>query len=229
MGFAGQGEGEIRRFRIVRFFIFSPACLFSTTAAKPFSRRRRSHLSLSTASSLSKHQKTLDSLLLTFSLFFFPLSLKKKTNPTLLLPPSPAGALGRRLFEEATNSTSAAPSNNGGVSSPPPFAWGVATAAYQIEGGTREGGRGVSIWDTFSKNAGDVADDFYHKYPEDIALMKRMGVTKFRMSIAWPRIVPGGTASSPVNAEGVAFYHKVIDALLEAGIEPWVTTYHWVS
>ena len=87
----------------------------------------------------------------------------------------------------------------------------------------------MSIWDTFSKNAGDVADDFYHKYPEDIALMKRMGVTKFRMSIAWPRIVPGGTASSPVNAEGVAFYHKVIDALLEAGIEPWVTTYHWVS
>ena len=58
--------------------------------------------------------------------------------------------------------------------------------------------------------------------------MKRMGVNKFRMSIAWPRIVPGGTASSPVNAEGVAFYHKVIDALLEAGIEPWVTTYHWV-
>ena len=217
MGFAGQGEGEIRRFRIVRFFIFSPACLFSTTAAKPFSRRRRSHLSLSTYSS---------SL---FPFFFFPLSLKKKTNPTLLLPPSPAGALGRRLFEEATNSTSAAPSNNGGVSSPPPFAWGVATAAYQIEGGTREGGRGVSIWDTFSKNAGDVADDFYHKYPEDIALMKRMGVTKFRMSIAWPRIGPGGTASSPVNAEGVAFYHKVIDALLEAGIEPWVTTYHWVS
>ena len=172
---------------------------------------------------------SLDLFLLTFSLFFFPLSLKKKTNPTLLLPPSPAGALGRRLFEEATNSTSAAPSNNGGVSSPPPIAWGVATAAYQIEGGTREGGRGVSIWDTFSKNAGDVADDFYHKYPEDIALMKRMGVTKFRMSIAWPRIVPGGTASSPVNAEGVAFYHKVIDALLEAGIEPWVTTYHWVS
>jgi len=58
--------------------------------------------------------------------------------------------------------------------------------------------------------------------------MKKMGVNKFRMSIAWPRIVPGGTASSPVNAAGVAFYHKLIDALLEAGIEPWVTTYHWV-
>ena len=58
--------------------------------------------------------------------------------------------------------------------------------------------------------------------------MKKMGVNKFRMSIAWPRIVPGGSASSPVSAEGVAFYHKVIDALLEAGIEPWVTTYHWV-
>jgi hypothetical protein len=155
-------------------------------------------------------------LFLTFFLF-----LRKKKKITS------AGALGRRLFEEAKNST-ALSTNNGGVSSPPPFAWGVATAAYQIEGGAREGGRGVSIWDTFSKNAGDIADDFYHKYPEDIALMKKMGVNKFRMSIAWPRIVPGGTASSPVNAAGVAFYHKVIDALLEAGIEPWVTTYHWV-
>lgn len=150
----------------------------------------------------------------------FLLFLKKKKKITLSLS---AGALGRRLLEEAKNATAVS-----GPSAPPPFSWGVATSAYQIEGGAHEGGRGVSIWDT-SKNAGDVADDFYHKYPEDIALMKKMGVKKFRMSIAWPRIVPGGAASSPVNAEGVAFYHKVIDALLEAGIEPWVTTYHWVS
>lgn len=97
----------------------------------------------------------------------------------------------------------------------------MATAAYQIEGGAKEGGRGPSIWDTFSKGAGDVAIDFYHKNKDDIALMKSKGVKKFRMSISWTRIQPSGTGAA--NKEGVAFYKNVFDALDAAGIEPWVT------
>lgn len=111
------------------------------------------------------------------------------------------------------------------ASARPPFDWGVATAAYQIEGAAREGGRSPSVWDTFSNDAAAVGDDFYNKYPEDIELMTAMGVKKFRMSLSWPRIIPSATGEP--SAEGLAFYHRVIDALLAAGIEPWVTTYHW--
>ncbi|MGW5397349.1 GH1 family beta-glucosidase [Streptomyces sp. NPDC003952] len=116
---------------------------------------------------------------------------------------------------------------------PQHFAWGTATSAYQIEGAVKEDGRGPSIWDTFSHtpgkidngDTGDEACDHYHRWPEDVALMKQLGTDAYRLSIAWPRIVPDG--SGAVNARGLDFYDKVIDGLLEAGITPSVTLYHW--
>ncbi|MGQ4387729.1 GH1 family beta-glucosidase [Streptomyces sp. SAS_270] len=116
---------------------------------------------------------------------------------------------------------------------PHDFAWGTATSAYQIEGAVTEDGRAPSIWDTFSHTPGkvagddhgDVACDHYHRWPEDIALMRRLGTDAYRMSIAWPRVVPGG--DGPVNAKGLDFYDRVVDALLAAGITPSVTVYHW--
>ncbi|MGW6544783.1 GH1 family beta-glucosidase [Streptomyces massasporeus] len=116
---------------------------------------------------------------------------------------------------------------------PHDFLWGTATSAYQIEGAVTEDGRSPSIWDTFShtpgKTAGgdhgDVACDHYHRWREDIALIRRLGVNAYRLSVAWPRVVPGG--AGPVNAKGLAFYDELIDGLLEAGITPSVTLYHW--
>ncbi|QMV18366.1 beta-glucosidase [Granulicella sp. 5B5] len=116
---------------------------------------------------------------------------------------------------------------------PTGFLWGSATASYQVEGAVHEGGRGVSIWDTFSHtpgktangDTGDVADDFYHRYPQDIAMMKRMGLQTFRFSVAWPRIFPNGTGKP--NQQGVDFYNKLVDTLLAAGIQPYCTLFHW--
>ncbi|MFH9204038.1 GH1 family beta-glucosidase [Streptomyces albidoflavus] len=116
---------------------------------------------------------------------------------------------------------------------PAGFTWGVATAAYQIEGAVAEDGRAPSIWDTFSHtpgkvaggDTGDVACDHYHRWPEDLALMKRLDVDSYRLSIAWPRVHPQG--DGPVNEAGLAFYDRLVDALLEAGITPNVTLYHW--
>ncbi|MFB7940539.1 GH1 family beta-glucosidase [Streptomyces sp. NPDC056049] len=116
---------------------------------------------------------------------------------------------------------------------PSSFAWGTATSAYQIEGAVAEDGRAPSIWDTFSRvpgaidngDNGDTACDHYHRWPEDIALMKELGVDTYRMSIAWPRVLPGG--DGPVNAAGLDFYDRLIDGLLDAGITPSVTLYHW--
>jgi beta-galactosidase len=113
------------------------------------------------------------------------------------------------------------------------FVWGVATAAYQVEGAWQEGGRGLSIWDAFShtpgktKNGdtGDVSCDQYHRYEEDIALMAELGVSAYRFSLAWPRIVPAGRGKA--NAAGIAHYNRLIDCLLAHGITPWVTLYHW--
>jgi beta-glucosidase len=116
---------------------------------------------------------------------------------------------------------------------PDDFLWGTATASYQIEGAAQLDGRGVSIWDTFSKTPGkvvggdngDVACDHYHRYPEDIEIMKDLGVKAYRLSIAWPRLFPNG---DEVREErGFNFYNDLIDALIEAGIEPMVTLYHW--
>ncbi|MDA8371777.1 MAG: GH1 family beta-glucosidase [Nocardiopsaceae bacterium] len=116
---------------------------------------------------------------------------------------------------------------------PADFLFGAATASYQIEGAVDEDGRGPSIWDTYSHTpgrvargeTGDVACDHYHRYPEDIALLKELGVGAYRFSTAWPRIVP--TGSGAVNPAGLAFYDRLVDAILEAGIEPVVTLYHW--
>ncbi|WP_084961099.1 GH1 family beta-glucosidase [Thermoactinospora rubra] len=116
---------------------------------------------------------------------------------------------------------------------PADFVWGVATSAYQIEGAVAEGGRAPSIWDTFCRvpgkidngDTGDVACDHYHRWPEDVALMKELGVTSYRFSVAWPRVVPDGRG--PVNREGLDFYSRLVDALLEAGIAPNLTLYHW--
>ncbi|RDL07258.1 beta-glucosidase [Streptomyces sp. HB202] len=116
---------------------------------------------------------------------------------------------------------------------PADFTWGVATAAYQIEGAVAEDGRSPSIWDTFSHtpgkvdggDTGDIACDHYHRVPEDIGLIKQLGVDAYRFSIAWPRVVPGG--DGPVNKAGLDFYDRLVDGLLEAGVTPFATLYHW--
>jgi beta-glucosidase len=116
---------------------------------------------------------------------------------------------------------------------PAGFVWGAATAAYQIEGAVLDGGRGRSIWDTFSHtpgrthngDTGDVACDHYHRYPEDVALMGRLGVRAYRFSVAWPRIQPDG--AGPANPAGLDFYDRLVDELIGHGIDPIVTLYHW--
>ena len=116
---------------------------------------------------------------------------------------------------------------------PEGFLWGSATASYQVEGAVHEGGRGASIWDTFSHtpgrtangDTGDIADDFYHLYPGDISLMKEIGLKAFRFSVAWTRIFPRG-AGQP-NQPGIDFYNRLVDALLAAGIQPFCTLFHW--
>ena len=113
------------------------------------------------------------------------------------------------------------------------FLWGVASSAYQIEGAVRADGRGVSIWDTFAAlpgaiangDSGETACDFYHRYRDDIDLMRRLGVDVFRFSIAWPRVLPAGRGT--VNAAGLDFYDRLVDELLAAGIQPFVTLFHW--
>lgn len=116
---------------------------------------------------------------------------------------------------------------------PADFLWGSATASYQIEGAFDEDGRTPSIWDTFCRtpgkvmngDTGDVADDHYHRWPEDVALIKDLGLQAYRFSLAWPRIQPGG--SGAFNPRGIAFYSRLVDALLEAGVQPVTTLYHW--
>lgn len=115
---------------------------------------------------------------------------------------------------------------------PADFIWGAATAAFQIEGATHEGGRTDSIWDTFCRipgavlggDTGDVACDHYHRWPQDVALMADLGLNAYRFSVSWARVVP---APGVVNTEGLAFYSSLVDGLLERGITPWVTLYHW--
>ncbi len=116
---------------------------------------------------------------------------------------------------------------------PEGFLWGAATAAYQIEGAWDEDGKGPSIWDTFSHtpgkirdgDTGDVACDHYHGWREDVALMRELGLKAYRFSVSWPRVIPEGTG--PVNRAGLDFYSRLVDALLEAGIAPALTLYHW--
>ena len=113
------------------------------------------------------------------------------------------------------------------------FAWGAATAAYQIEGAVTADGRGESVWDTFCRrpgairdgHTGDVADDHYHRWPEDVALMAALGIDIYRFSLAWPRIQP--TGSGAVNAAGLDFYDRLVDSLAASGITPMPTLFHW--
>ena len=119
------------------------------------------------------------------------------------------------------------------MSFPADFIWGAATSSYQIEGAAQEDGRGASIWDTFSKtpgkvahgDTGDVANDHYHRFPQDIALMKELGLQGYRFSFAWPRMFPLGDGVR--EERGFDFYDRLIDSVLEAGIEPLATLYHW--
>ena len=116
---------------------------------------------------------------------------------------------------------------------PADFRWGAATAAYQVEGAVDEDGRGPSIWDTFTHtpgrtlngDTGDVAADHYHRFPEDIRLMRDFGMNAYRFSISWPRIVPEGSGAA--NRAGLDHYDRLVDGLLDSGIEPMATLFHW--
>src|SRR5262249_52047999 len=116
---------------------------------------------------------------------------------------------------------------------PKGFFWGTATSAYQIEGAWNEDDKGPATWHTFAHtpgnirdgSSGDVANDHYHRYKEDVKLMKGLGATAYRFSISWPRIFPEGTG--PPNAKGLDFYNHLVDELKAAGIEPFATLYHW--
>jgi len=154
--------------------------------------------------------------------------------------------LSRRQFGKAVAATAAAaytgallPKAAFGQPLPAPlkypkgFLWGCATAAYQIEGGAQADGRGPSLWDVFSHtpgktyhgDTGDVADDSYHLYKEDVQLLKALGVNTYRMSVSWSRVFPTGTGE--VNPKGMDYYNRVVDELLKNGITPYITLFHW--
>src|SRR5712672_1247551 len=131
------------------------------------------------------------------------------------------------------NDAKPAPDRHAPAAFPKGFLWGTATSAYQIEGAVDEDGRGRSIWDTFSHTPGKIADhsnadranDHYHRYKEDVGLIKDLGVKAYRFSIAWPRVFPEGTGAP--NPKGLDFYDRLLDELLKNGIEPFATLYHW--
>src|SRR5215510_10079251 len=142
-------------------------------------------------------------------------------------PPASRSTVRKAAREEATTKRGIA------RTFPKGFYWGVGTSSYQIEGAWKEDGKGLSIWDTYThtpgniknNDTGDVANDHYHRYKEDVALMKDIGANSYRFSIAWPRIFPEG--SGQPNAKGLDFYSRLVDELKSAGIEPFATLYHW--
>ncbi len=142
---------------------------------------------------------------------------------------TPAGVRHHARSRQAMTPTS--PSQRP-CSSPPDFLWGAATAAYQIEGAATEDGRADSIWDAFARvpgavhggDSGAVACDHYHRFREDVALMRSLNLDTYRFSVSWARVCPDGRA---VNAAGLDFYSRLVDELLEAGVMPWLTLYHW--
>lgn len=119
------------------------------------------------------------------------------------------------------------------MSFPKDFIWGAAASSYQIEGAVYEDGKGLSVWDKFCKtpgkiwenNTGDMACDHYHRYAEDVRLMAEIGLPAYRFSISWSRVLPNGVGAA--NEKGFTFYDRLIDALLENNIQPWVTLFHW--
>lgn len=119
------------------------------------------------------------------------------------------------------------------MSFPPGFKWGVASASYQVEGAPNEDGKGSSVWDMFCRRPGaiwggqngDVACDHYHRWRDDLALMRDLGIKAYRFSTSWPRVLPEGVG--PVNQKGLDFYERLVDGMLAAGIEPWLTLFHW--
>ena len=121
----------------------------------------------------------------------------------------------------------------GGAGFPAGFVWGTATSSYQVEGAVDVDGRGASIWDKFVRipgkiedgTTGDRANEHYHRYKEDIALIKALGCKAYRFSVAWPRVFPDGDGKP--NPKGLDFYNRLVDELLRNGIEPWLTLYHW--
>src|ERR1700677_664800 len=129
--------------------------------------------------------------------------------------------------------TEPAPGADGALAFPDGFVWGAATAASQIEGAASIDGKGPSVWDTFSHapgnvrggDTGDIACDSYHRYREDVALIKSLGLNAYRFSVSWPRVQPGG--SGPVNGKGLDYYRALLDELAGQGIEPALTLYHW--
>ncbi len=150
-----------------------------------------------------------------------------------------AAALGTSLAGRAapaaaqTQAQGAANAGDASLAFPPDFLWGAATAAYQIEGAVKEDGRGPTNWDVFSHtpgkvangDSGDVACDSYHRYKEDVALLKALGVKAYRFSLAWSRIFPEGKGK--LNQKGVDYYNRLVDELLAAGITPHATLFHW--
>ncbi len=133
----------------------------------------------------------------------------------------------------AARTTKAGGAGKSGGLFPKDFAWGVALASYQVEGAAYEDGKGLSVWDVFCKkkgvifdgDTGDVACDHYHRFKEDVALMKALGVKSYRFSVSWPRVLPEGIGAS--NPKGLDFYSRLLDELQKAGIEPMCTIFHW--
>ncbi|HEY9247870.1 MAG TPA: family 1 glycosylhydrolase, partial [Rariglobus sp.] len=116
---------------------------------------------------------------------------------------------------------------------PENFTWGAAAASYQIEGAVQADGAGLSVWDMFCRvpgkvfegYTGAVACDHYHRFAADAALMRQLGIPNYRLSVCWPRVLPAGTGK--VNEAGLAFYDRLVDTLLDHGVQPWVTLFHW--
>jgi beta-glucosidase len=144
-----------------------------------------------------------------------------------------AAACGAPTARLASATTSSALPTPRPLAFPPEFLWGCATSAYQIEGAVDADGRGPSIWDTFSHtpgkttrgDTGDVADDSYHLYKEDVGLLKNLGAKTYRFSVSWSRVFPDGRGKP--NERGIAYYERLVDALLDQGIQPYITLFHW--
>jgi beta-glucosidase len=155
------------------------------------------------------------------------ISLTRRSLGKLTLATAATSAIGP-IARSQSNTASARAG-----SFPQGFLWGTATASYQVEGAVTEDGRGQSIWDVFShqpgnvahNDTGDIADDEFHRYKQDVQLLRELGVKTYRFSVAWPRIFPTGEGSP--NPAGLAFYDRLVDELLRAGIQPFCTLYHW--